>query len=320
MSLTTQQFRDMVHPDTNPAINIWGENDYQNPTSGFLWSEILAKTKDATHNRPVWLSEFGDDRYHCEGPWSVGNDEKVVDHCQRGAGTFPEASYESAADQASWVGGNWNAGNGKDIASHLSAKDADNGAVAGGTAFMWADAWWFSVPGFTGGVTTLIDHDVDGRPDGPWADGVANMEWFGSTLALPDGASGPRITTVTFDRLANEFTGSKGPWVTSFNLDQIGPCSVRATWTTNVATTGRLDYGEWKWLQIGLNRLAADNFLATSSIEDGTFATTHQMTVTGLQALHNYKFYARGFTAAGRPGSYADGIGVRTLPTIVPCP
>ena len=284
-----------VQPSTNPHVDMWGVNLYW-PFSN--WSGLVSRTKSATRNRPVWLSEWGTDRYHCANPPPNGN-------CQFGGGTVPTASHEDADGQSASVGSNWN-----DIAAHLSAASPADGAVAGGTNFMWSDLWWFAIWPFTStqGGSNPETHDVGPADCCGW-----NVEWFGANHNMPDLTAGPRVTTKTYDTLGLKYRGTAGPVVSNVAVSSVTPCTARITWTTNVATYSRVDFGTWSFVAAGAvnDQLLADNFIADQFVQQAGLRTSHSVTLTGLSSQKNYRAYARGFTSSGRPGS-SNGVYFRT--------
>lgn len=297
-----------INPSTAPNIDLWGVNHY-GLAIGFhdtLWGRI--KAQDPT--RPVWFSEFGVDRYRCAPPITLTS-------CG-----VAQGSGEDPISQAAWNAAQWD-----DVAANLSADDPD-GAVVGGTLFMWSDLWWFAaVPVFTGAALPAI-HDIGGAgPENPvtgepqpfardhFPDGHVTVEWFGVAHTLPRAESGPRVTTLAYEVAADRFTGTPGPKVLDVTLTVTGPCSAEVTWRTDVPTYGRADFGRDDKVIVG-DEVFAENFVADRHVQSHVPATEHSATLAGLDPASPHKVYVRGFDGLGRPGG---SLGVAfTTPTGLP--
>lgn len=291
---------DGVDPDDAPNVDLWGFNHYgfEHGYPDGIWQRIV----DQDPTRPVWISEFGTDRYRCE---------------QEPAGIFTPlylfvcntTSGEDQQPQAVWDAAQWN-----DIAANLSADDPDN-AVVGGTLFMWSDLWWFSFPIFTGGVTTQATHEVtglsgtnpvNGQPNhfvrNHFPDGHFSPEWIGvgHTLLLQD--PGPRVTTAAYDRMGDLYSGTAGPEVGGATVAGVGSCSATVAWTTDVPTFSRVDFGRRATVLLG-DGIAYDNFVADHTVQDDRLTTDHTVTLEGLAPGQPYRAYVRGFGPDGRSGS-----------------
>lgn len=320
-----------VGPSVAPSIDLWGVNRYSGRTGypANTWQNII--DKDPT--RPAWITEFGTERYHCVPP-PPGFGLQLVLHYFVCA---DPGSGEDAPAQADWNETAWS-----QMAANLSVDDPQ-GAVVGGALFMWSDLWWFALAVFTGtgtqathdvsGVggpycTTTIDNQgitVPGVIEGPivlgdpgrcgffhnsMPDGHMSPEWFGSTHTLTVDLPGPRVTTLTYDRMAELHTGTAGPSVTTGPSVSPSACTAVVTWTTDVLTYSRADYGlEHK--VAGANVVHSENFVGDHVVEGTTLATTHSVTLTGLAPGQTYRVYARGFDSQGRSGT-ADGVSFTT--------
>lgn len=287
-------FAGPVTPETAPNIDLWGLNFYSG-ARGYhdgLWDQI--KAQDPT--RPAWFSEFGADRYHCAPPqelFSCGAD----------------GSGEDAPAKAGWDTTQWDG-----IAAHLANADDPDGAVIGGTAFMWSDLWWFALALFTG-TGTPATHDVGGVPGtnpvngepnhfarNNFPDGHVTVEWFGANQTMPLDAEGPRVTTVAFDRMAERYTGVARPVVSAATAAANGPCSATVSWTTDQPTYGRVDYGPERRVVVGTD-VYQENFVAEEAAQGDGLATEHAFTIDDLEPGQTYLAYVRGFDEFGRAGS-----------------
>lgn len=280
-----------VRPGWVPHIDMWGMNAFRgrNGYDGIWWA---AANLDPT--RPVWLSEYGVDRYRCVHPDSYGLT------CGAGSGEDPHA-------QAVWNSASW-----QEIAAHLAP--GDPGGVIGGVAFMWSDVWWFAL-GFAG-AGTPVNRDVSGVYNG-WSkdhqpDGHQSSEFYGITHAALYGTSGPRVTTEAYDALASLYTGTPGPTVGGLAVSVQG-CAVTVDFASATPTFGRVDWGPVVVLATS-GLIESDTALMQNSAQGATASTAHRFRIGGLLPATTYEIHARGFDGAGRPGS-PNPVRVTTSPT-----
>lgn len=293
---------DGVGPADAPNLDLWGLNHYGTAEglSAAVWDRIVAQ--DPT--RPVWISEFGTDRYRCNQDFANGGifNPLWLVLCGEGSG-------EDQAPQAQWNAAQW-----EDIAANLSADDPD-AAVVGGTLFMWSDVWWFAFPIFTGGVTSPVTHEVQGLSRTNPVNGEPNHfvrahfpdqhfepEWIGSTLNLTPEAPGPRVTSLSYDRMSTLYTGVPGPAITVPQVE-VGACSATLSWSSDVPTFARADYGRTVVVLGPDNLHMADNFLADHWSQDAEASTVHEIVLTGLVPGQDYRAHVRGFDDFGRSGT-----------------
>ena len=292
-----------VGPSVAPNIDMWAINLYGNATGygAGTWQPLI----DKDPSRPVWLSEFGTDRYRCaQHPPGFGLQIPANLISCRASG-----SGEAPGPQATWDVAAW-----QDIAANLT-KNNPAGAVLGGTLFMWSDEWWFSFPFFTGSTTTQVTHDVTGiGPFNPvtgapnpfitahFPDGHFSPEWIGVSHVLRLEQSGPRVTSLAYDGMATEYTGVAGPTVTQSAVASVTACSATVTFSTSVATVPRVDFGRVLLVQQG-DLIEADNTIADQSVQGTQSAASHTLTLNDLTPATTYRAYVRGFTSAGRSGT-----------------
>lgn len=320
-----------VGPAVAPSIDLWGLNRYSRSTgyAANTWQGII----DKDPSRPAWITEFGTDRYRCVPP-PPGFGLHLALHYFVCA---DPGSGEDARAQADWNATAWT-----HMEANLSVGNPQ-GAVVGGAMFMWSDLWWFALALFTG-TGTPATHDVSGL-GGPYCnttidnqgitvpgviegpivlgdpgrcafthsitpDGHMSPEWFGSTHAMTPQSPGPRVTTLTYDRMAELYSGTAGPVVTATPSASPSACAAVVTWTTDVPTYSRADYGlEHK--VAGANVVHSENFVGDHVVEGTTLTTAHSVTLTGLLPGQAYRVYARGFDSQGRSGT-ADGVSFTT--------
>jgi hypothetical protein len=265
-----------------PSLDLWAVNSYgpiHASGTGAYWTNLK---KDP---RPVVFTEFGTDRYTCWGGLAHGVS------CSTAAG-----SGENQTNQRNWEALTWD-----NIAANLASPTNPQGAVIGGTKFMYSDLWWYSLPFTTGGPAT---HDVGGDWVNNWGDdGVQNFKWWGVSAALPAGSTQLRYTSLAFDALGDRW-GTAGPAITSVNITFArmanNNCLADVTWTTSEAATTQLLGG--LNLEAGNQGgdMVVDNTLFGVYSEDGTFTTAHHAQALDLLNGSHYKFAVRSFTSDGR--------------------
>ena len=296
-TLSENQFVDPtyggVRPGFVPHIDLWGLNAFAYRGS-YAGSLHAARTRDAT--RPVWFSEFGADRYNCVEPTPPYGF------------TCGPKSHEDVAAQAGWDANNW-----REIAAHLTTVDPAAGVV-GGTAFMWSDAWWFAI--LFSGVGTPAERDTSGIWNGftkdHFPDGHQSSDFFGINHATMPNATGPRVTTATYDALATLFSG-RAPTPVAPPRVTVKGCAAVVDFVTAAPLFGRLDYGPVSVVRAN-GAIAADSFYPTGWSQEAVPATGHHFSLGGLLPATTYEVHARGFDGAGRPGS-PDGVRFATPPT-----
>lgn len=283
-----------VQPTTAPSLDMWGVNRYGSSTGypSTVWSDIETRT-----TRPVWFSEFGIERYHCPLNPPAFLLQVALDYV-----ACPiDLSYEDSATQVAWNSAAW-----EDIAANLSADDPTK-VMAGATMFMWADWWAFAFGGING-FGTEFTHDLARRNEPGGMNGFPerqmNAEWWGSTHALRPDMSGPRVTLPMYDAMAAAFRGSPGPSIDVPVVANIGSCAVTLSWTTDVPTTMRVDFGLEQFVAVG-NALIQDNYVADQHRSSATFATTWTYRLAGLRQGQAYRAYVRAYDASGRIASAA---------------
>jgi len=268
-----------VHPKLATNIDLWGVNAYGGREG--IKEERFRQMVEGDPGRPLWLSEFGVDRYRCVNPSHTGCDAAN--------------SGEDAPAQAEWNSHHW-----QQIAAQLSVDDP-GGAVVGAAMFMWADLWWPAL-GFLG-QGTPITHDVTGGSSSwteyAFPDGHHTAEWFGIAHALPRDAPGPRITSATYDTFLALFTGRPGPALRSPRLAKVTPCTAAFAWETDEQTVPRVDVGEWQRLVTG-GTVTAEALLPSVVADGRAAATAHQIEVKGLTPGRTYQAQLRAFDGEGR--------------------
>lgn len=303
-SLTSGHFDRYVRPGAAPNLDMWAMNRYPLSASGYpstLWAQIASQT-----TKPVWISEFGVERLHCTDH-APGFGLQVAANL---IGCPTDTVFEDTEAQADWNEGAW-----QGIAANLSA---DNPAkpMVGGTVFMWADWWSFEFAGWNGFGSPLT-HDTARKNNAGNAakmpDGAMNVEWWGSTLAMYPHQPGPRVTLPVYDRMASLFTGTPGPSITTPSASAIGPCAVTLSWTTDVPTSYRIDFGLTRDVVVG-NTLVQDDFVADLGKVTSATDTSWTVRLTGLRHGQSYRAYARGYDAGGRIAS-ADPVTFTTTST-----
>jgi hypothetical protein len=278
-----------VSPTLSPEIDMWGVNLFAEKATGYR--KFMPALKSFDNTRPIWISEFGADRYTCLQPGPSGLT------CTKG--------NEDARTQADWDASNW-----RELAANLTTVDPKAGLV-GATVVMWSDLWWFAM-GFNG-QGTLHTREVAGTVSG-WSrssfpDGHLSWEYFGINQAQPQGATGPRLTTQTYDTLGTLFTGHPhlgfaGPKVS------VSGCDVKVDFVTSDPAFGRVDWGPVARVEVAGN-LVSDSFYALSTLQGSVPATAHHFDLGRLTPGTTFEIHPRGFDASGRPVS-ADGARVTT--------
>jgi hypothetical protein len=294
-TISTNQYVDRtyggVRPGFVPHIDMWGLNLFARQGTYAPYMQA-ARTLDPT--RPVWFSEYGVDRYRCSQPGAYG------ETCSTGSG-------EDVGMQASWDAANW-----REIAAHLTPVDPAGGIV-GGTVFMWADAWWFAM--LFSGVGTPAERDTSGLENGfthdHFPDGHQSSDFYGINLATMPGATGPRVTTGTYDALATLYTGRPGFAVSPPKVTVQG-CTATVDFTTSAPVFGRVDFGPVAITEAA-GAVVSDSFYPTSFAQATSRAVRHRFALTQLLPSTRYEVHARGFDDSGRTGS-PDGARFVTPP------
>lgn len=266
-----------------PQLDFWGVDAY--PATSFGTNFTFWKNNDPS--RPTMITEFGNDRFFCASPTVNLNSTTVAICAANGSG-------EDQPDQNTANSGLW-----REIISNEATASNPQGSVIGGTTFMYSDLWWFDGFDVCGGPNT---HDscatsggVNSYPDNWWA-----PEWIGATDAqLPQQAGDPRVTTQSFTALGQIWTGLTYPTVSGATVSNVTSCRATVSWTTAEAATSRADYGVVQMVAAN-GQLQSDNTTFPSNVQDATFATSHQLTLTGLAPGTTYRVVARGFDSAGR--------------------
>lgn len=294
-TISTNQYLDRtfggVRPGFVPHIDMWGLNLFARHGSYQAYMHA-ARTLDPT--RPVWFSEYGVDRYRCVNPGAYGL-------------TCGPGSREDTAMQAKWNADNW-----REISAHLTPVDPAGGIV-GGTAFMWSDAWWFAM--LFSGTGTPADRGTSGIDNGftrdHFPDGHQSSDFYGINHATMPGATGPRVTTATYDALATLYTGRPAVAVSPPRVTVRG-CSAVVAFVTSAPVFGRVDYGAVTRTDT-LGAVTSDSFYPTSWAQGSTASGHHSFTLTNLLPSTVYEVHARGFDNGGRAGS-PDGVRFMTPP------
>ena len=280
-----------VRPGFVPNIDMWGLNLF---AMRGTYAPYMHAARTADPTRPVWFSEYGVDRYRCLEPrpaaWACG-----------------PGSREDVGMQA-----NWNANNWREISAHLTPVDPAGGIV-GGTAFMWSDWWWFAM--LFSGTGSPAERGTSGFENGfthdHFPDGHQSSEFYGMNHATMPGATGPRVTTATYDALATLYSGRAGGAVSPPSVTVRG-CAADVRFVTSAAVFGRVDYGTVTRTET-VGSIVTDSFYPTSSQQATSPATHHRFELTGLLPATTYEVHARGFDGGGRPGS-PDGVRFSTPP------
>jgi hypothetical protein len=268
-----------------PHLDFWGINQYWfTRFPGSYFTSLTDPASPAFDARPKIFTEFGEDRYRCVGG------------LVHGITCATPASGEDQAMQRDWNVAAW-----RNIAANLATPANPQGAVSGGTLFMYSDLWWYSAAGFN--WASQATHDMWGSV--PWGntDGVQNMEWWGVSGALAQGDTHPRTTSLAFDGLAAEWRpGVPQPAISSlsvqFRKDASGlTCVGRITYTTaaagdtevQVATDGEV-FNEG-------GDMVQDNSLYGPAGGNGAQLTSHTLDlVWNFIPLLRYKIVARSTT------------------------
>ena len=126
----------------------------------------------------------------------------------------------------------------QNIAANLASTGNPQGAVFGGTFFMFSDLWWYSFAGFN--PVSPETHDVYGSSTsnigGP--DHVENFEWWGVSGAVASPSR--RATSLTFDGLAAQWSTNPQPTISGVSVSfspqfAVATCAAQVSFTTAVA-------------------------------------------------------------------------------------
>jgi hypothetical protein len=273
-----------------PHLDFWGDNSY---VVGCCATQSYYDNLKLDP-RPVMFTEFGEDRYTCRAATLAG----IVCDTSMGSG-------EDQASQGRWDARAWSA-----IAGNLATPANPQGAVFGGTDFMYSDLWWYGLP-FVGFVT--VTHDTIGSAPWPDDDGVQNFKWWGVNAALPPGATQMRYTSLGFDAFADQWTTPASQItgvLVSFAKQANGLCQARVAWTTSAPATSQLLGGVDGEVFNGGGAMLYDNTLFGDLADDGAFTTAHALHAADLVPGGSYKFAPRSFTP--------DGHSRTTAPIITP--
>ncbi|HZS14588.1 MAG TPA: hypothetical protein VFC09_08335 [Candidatus Dormibacteraeota bacterium] len=296
-----------------PALDFWGIDSYQLSSFGSLFSFYV--NQDPT--RPVLMTEFGNTRTACFGAssYSVQSSGRVYDYA------CPPGSHEDPADQATGNAGLW-----QDILNNEATPSNPNGAVFGGTTFLYSDLWWYEFNDPFTPVGTDRTHEFDAwniigsyPPGNFWA-----WEWAGSTYAQDTALAGePRVTTSAFGQVEQLWS----PAVTYPTVSNLvvtpGDCQLTVTWTTPVDATSRVDDGAVQIVtlpdlsRVGQNDVWQDNTDYSQFTDSPALTTSHSVTVTGLSSATTYRLVARGSDSVGRTAASAP---VEATTTSASCP
>jgi hypothetical protein len=250
------------------------------------------------------LTEWGVDRYKCV-PSALTYNGQPGTFTTTCATFYPSREASSREDQESqrtWVASQWD-----DMAPQVATSANPQGAVAGGTLFMFADPW--SKCELCSGAV----HDVTGRVRGPIAspDGVENIEWFGVAHAHLRGQSEPRVTSLAFDALAARWAATAPPTLTGADVVQAPPCtSARVVWTTSEPASSEVQLAAFGEVFSDAGDMTADNSIFRRVAYDAALTTSHDVTITVTpgqsdRAVSAWKAVARSFTPDGRSATSA---------------
>lgn len=287
-AITGRQF-DYVSTGTAPNLDMWGTNRYSSATGypSTLWNQIASRT-----TKPVWFPEWGTDRYRCPQHEPGFGLQIVLD---------PFACPLPASGQHDQVQADWNALAWDQIAANLNESDPAK-VMVGGTIFYWSDWWSFACCLFNQAGSDWT-HEVASRRDANFQrimpDGAFNLEWAGSTHALHLHQTGPRVTTVTYDRMAEKFLGSPAHSMTAPAVSSVGACGATLSWTTGVPTSYRIDHSTEKNVIVA-GSIVQDNYVADKVQASATLATSHTVRLTGLGRGQANRIYVRSYDTSGR--------------------
>jgi hypothetical protein len=276
----------IVNPGQAPAIDYWGVNRYPNNTFGTLLS-CLAQDDPG---RPVLMTEFGNDRYHCKpGLISATNtsNQTFALSCAVGQGYEDQATQSS--DEVSLF---------QDLLSQTATAASPNGAAFGGIVFMYSDLWWYTLSVLLDAGTPATHETLAVSPWSDPGDGTVSVEWFGVTDAQPRGQGGdPRITTAAFTNLGALFTGATFPTISGVAVSNVQACSATVSWTTATPATTRADWGNL--LQVVRNSGAMeDDTIYPFHTGNSTPTTTHSIVIKTLTPATTISVVARSFDSA----------------------
>lgn len=279
-----------INPSNVPAVDFWGLDAY--PSLGF--GSYLSCVAQADPTRPVLVTEFGDTHWLCQPPMLLSPGGPYRNNVTASC-AYP-ASAEDQADQAYANQQMWQSL----IANEATPADPQ-GAVFGGTTFMYSDLWWFSLGDFFYPVGTPVTHDVNASNGIPcYPSNWCAPEWWGSTYAqLPWQAGQPRITTADFTALGELWTGAVFPVVSDAAIDQVGACTARLSWVTSEPATSRVDYGVVRLVEAD-GQIESDNTTYPHYRERSNFVTQHVVHLSNLLPNTTYRVVVRGFDRLGR--------------------
>ncbi len=159
--------------------------------------------------------------------------------------------------------------------------DADSGASFGDSVVQMHAG---------GDVTTTITNTIVGTVN------VTAEEWPG----------GPATGTGTIEFIAG--SDVTAPEITNIQVTSIGTDTATITWDTDEGSTSQVEYG-------------TTSFYGSSNSVDGTLATTHSMTLTGLTNGTVYHFRVKSIDASTNPAISGDNVfttvGVDTTPPVI---
>jgi len=275
----------ILNPNQAPAIDFWGVNQYPENTFGTLLS-CLAQDDPG---RPVLMTEFGNDRYHCVPGLisATDNGHTFALSCKVGQGYEDQATQSS--DDVSLF---------RNLLSQTATAASPNGAVFGGLVFMYSDLWWYTLSVLLDAGTPATHETLAVSPWGDPGDGTVSVEWFGVTYAQPPGQGGdPRITTAAFTQLGALFTGVAFPTISNPAVSNVQACSAVVSWTTATPSTTRADWGNL--VQVVRNSGAMeDDTVYPFHVTNATLTTQHSIVVKTLTPATTISVVARGFDAA----------------------
>jgi hypothetical protein len=284
-----------------PHLDFWAINSYwevYSPTDPAGGPDYFTQLSNADP-RPKMFSEWGADRYWCTpGLLTAAN---VTYSCE--TRTAP-ISGEDQAMQRDRMAAMWD-----NIAAHLATASNPNGAVSGGTAFMLADNWSYSVSTFT--PSSPATHDVAGKLSyyqllgnsyyaASEPDNWENAEWWGATTAAWHGQNFPRASTLAFDALASRWSATAPPAMSGLSVAMSG-CTPTITWTTTEAATTEVQDAQEAVVLNGSGEMLQDNSIYLLAWNDQNLSTTHSATLTARPVNGAFlRLVPRSFTADGR--------------------